>query len=408
MASLPVICVFGAKNVELLSAECPSFETRDMDVKCYSTDENLYEVLACDRPSCIVSFGDMRNFTRLASSPDFVLKMWIHFEDMNDLVKKGRQVFDCFIMNAISKIDRKPLVSVFTPAFRSGDKILKPFMSLLGQTYKDWEWVIVDDSDDNGETFKMLSEMAEKDGRIRVYKEHKHSGRIGTVKRTACGIARGQYLVVLDHDDELTMDALKLIVDAFIQNPESGFVYTDFAECLEDGSMVTYPDGWGLGYGAYRQETHGGVKYMVVNSPNINPKTIRHIVAAPNHIRAWKKSFYDSIGGHSDMMHVVDDYELMVRTFLSTRMVHIPKLCYIQYRNMDGSGNTHKSRNKEIQRLVRYVSMNYDDAIHNRFLSLGIDDYLWSPSYGQSFINMCNVPNPDIEQHCTIKYGENK
>lgn len=408
MASLPVICVFGVKNVKLVSDVCPSFETREMDVRCFLTDDNLYRIMACERPSAIVSFGDISSFKMLATAPDFVRNMWTHFENMSDIEKKGKQVFECFIDNALRKTEGKPLVSVFTPAFRSGDKIDKPFMSLLGQTYKDWEWIIVDDSDDKGETFDRLSELADMDGRIRVYREHKHSGRIGTVKRSACGLARGKYLVELDHDDELTKDALQLVNGAFVENPESGFVYTDFAECFEDGSPVSYSAGWGLGYGSYRQETHGGVSYMVANSPNINPKTIRHIVAAPNHIRAWRKSFYDSVGGHSDMMHVVDDYELMVRTFLSTRMVHIPKMCYIQYRNMDGSGNTHQGRNKEIQRLVRYVSMSYEEEIHSRFVQLGIDDYMWSNVYGRAFANLCMTPNPKVEQHCTIQYGGEK
>jgi glycosyltransferase involved in cell wall biosynthesis len=405
MASLPVICVFGVEKIELMSARCPSFETRYLDVRCFLTDQNLYQILAKDKPHAIVSFGDITKFVNLANAPDFVLKMWMHFENFDDMEKKGVIVFDCFISNALKKVPKKPLVSVFTPAYKSGDKIYKPYMSLLGQTYKDWEWVIVDDSDDDGQTFKMLSELAETDGRIRVYREHKPSGRIGHLKRMACGLSKGQYLVELDHDDELTKDALSLVNDAFVSNPEAGFVYTDFSECFEDGSPVTYPAGWGLGYGSYREETHGGVKYMVANTPHVNPKTIRHIVAAPNHIRSWRKSFYDSIGGHSDL-HVADDYELVVRTFLNTRMVHVPKMCYVQYRNTDGSGNTHQARNMEIQRLVRYISIKYDNQIHDRFLSLGVDDYVWSPEYVQSFMNVCNMPNPKIEQHCTITYGE--
>ncbi len=183
-------------------------------------------------------------------------------------------------------------------------------------------------------------------------------------------------------------------------NPEVGFIYTDCTECQEDGSPWTYSEGWGMGYGNYREEEHGGVKYMVISSPNINAKTIRHIVAAPNHIRSWRSSVYHAVGGHNDFLHVVDDYELMVRTFLNTRMGHIPKMCYVQYRNQ--TGNTHQVRVLEIQRLVRYISECYDEAIHERLLELGVDDFVWKDGES-SFMRLHIVPNAQPESHCTVE-----
>jgi len=295
-------------------------------------------------------------------------------------------------------------VTVFTPAYKTGEKIRRPFESLRAQTYPDWEWVIVDDSDDDGETFDMLRELAAKDHRVRVYKPGEHSGVIGHVKRSACMLGRGKYLVELDHDDELTPNALRWIVEAFESDEEIGFVYTDFAEEFEDGSPAIYGENWGFGYGSYRKETHGGQEYMVVNAPNINPKTIRHIVAAPNHTRCWRRSTYLEMGGHGDTIHVADDYEIMVRTFLCTRMCRVPHMCYIQYRNFD-TGNTHRERNKEIQRLVRYFSQHYDKAIHDRFVELGVDDFVWKDGE-LSFGRLNAVPNPETEPHCTITMGE--
>lgn len=402
MSDLPVVCVFGASGLDLKSAPAPDFETRDLDCRFYPDDRNLMEVLAKDRPSSILSIGKQENFPNLYRAPFYVRKTWFHFDSVSELGAMGNAAFMCFINAALTeRKDAPPLVSVFTPTYKSGKRIRRPLESLLSQTYADWEWILVDDSDDEGKTFSEMSALAEKDGRIRVYKESRRSGRIGTVKRTACGLARGKYLVELDHDDELTGDALARVVGAFEKRPEAGFAYTDCAECFEDGSPVAYPPGWGMGYGSYRDETVGGVTYKVVNSPNVNPKTVRHIVAMPNHVRAWRKSFYDSIGGHRDMMHVADDYELMVRTFLRTRMVRIPHLCYVQYRNEQGNASVGAgSRNREIQRLVRCVSMHYDDAIHARFVELGVDDYVYKQ--GETFFRMGNIPNPEVEQHVTL------
>lgn len=398
---LPVVCIFGADKVDLKSADAPKFETRDMDCRCYPDDGNLDEILARDRPSAIVSVGRSELFPRLHAASFQFRKIWLHFGSVEEMLQKAHGVFMCFFMGVVKERNEIPLVSVFTPTYRTGDRIMRPFLSLRAQTYRDWEWVVMDDSDDNGETFKMLSGLAEKDCRIRVYRESRHSGRIGTVKHNACSLARGKFLVELDHDDEMTPNALELVMRAFGAKPEAGFVYTDCAECFEDGSPVTYPPGWGMGYGSYRDEVVGGVNYKVIVSPNINPKTIRHIVAAPNHIRAWRKELYDRIGGHRDMMHVADDYELMVRTFLETRMCRVPRLCYVQYRNAEG--NAHNARMLEIQRLVRFVSMYYDVAIHKRLLELGVDDFVWKDGE-VTFWRLLPTPKPAVELHCTITF----
>ena len=90
-----------------------------------------------------------------------------------------------------------------------------------------------------------------------------------------------------------------------------------------------------------------------------------------------------------------------MRTFLKTRMVRVPKLCYIQHRGDENVSNTHISRNKEIQRLVRAFSEWYDEDIHNRLEELGIDDYLFKKGE-KSFWKLSTVKNPEVEEHCTI------
>jgi len=410
---LPVVCIFGVKNIDLKSSiDCPKFETKDLDCRCYLTDDDLDRILANDKPNTIITIGQPKDFPKLlAASPD-IARRWINFENTEDLARIGAAAFHCFLDNCIRKrTDLKPLVSVFTPAYKTGDRIKRPYESLKAQSYNNWEWVIIDDSDDDGSTFSMLKEMAQQDHRIQVFKHYEHSGVIGEVKSWGCHLCRGEFLVELDHDDELTPNALGDIVVSFEQfsgqdddHPYAGFVYTDFAEVFPDGSPYTYGENWGHGYGSYRWEWYKDRRLAIANAANINPKTIRHIVAAPNHARCWRTEFYRSIGGHGRLIHVADDYELMVRTFLKTRMVRCPSLCYIQWRNPDGDikgGNTHRERNQEIQRLVRSFSEWYDRSIHDRFIELGVDDFVWKEGQ-KSFWNMNNIPNPETEPHCTL------
>jgi glycosyltransferase involved in cell wall biosynthesis len=409
---LPVVSVFGVENIDLKSGLCPPFETDKFDVKCHLTDDGLIKILAEERPGVIVTFGDVEDFQGMLGASFEMRKRWLHYENTSELLKVGMEVMQCYASTAI--LDRRDikLVTVFTPAYNAGERIMRPYLSLKAQAYRDWEWVVIDDSDDGGETFKKLSEIADSDYRVRVFKESRHSGVIGRLKRNACMLGRGEFLVELDHDDELTEDSLARVVDAYEKHPEVGFVYTDFAELFPDGSPVRYGQDlrlkppftdWGFGYGSYRDEVHEGQHYAVANSPNINAKTIRHIVAAPNHLRSWRKTVYEQIGGHRESIHVADDYEIMVRTFLATRMARVPHMCYLQYRNPEG--NTHRDRNQEIQRLVRCFSQFYDDRIHARLLELGVVDYVWKEGQN-TFARMGNVPNPPEESHCTITIAE--
>jgi glycosyltransferase involved in cell wall biosynthesis len=270
----------------------------------------------------------------------------------------------------------QPLVSIFTPTFRTGERAFRAYRSLQHQTYDNWEWVVVDDSDDGGATFRVLTEVAQAEPRLSVHSLHKHSGKIGEVKRRACALSQGEILVELDHDDQLTPDALSDIVRTFQREPHAGFVYSNWAEVAEDsGVPLSYGDSWAFGYGNYGIENYNGRSLAVANAPALNAQTIRHIVGMPNHVRAWRRDAYWQIGGHNPGLHVADDYELLLRTFLHTHMVHIPKLCYIQY--LQTGSNTQDIRRGEIQRLVRCFSEHYDRQIHERLLQLNLPDPVW-------------------------------
>lgn len=404
MPNLPVIVIFARVNVNLQSpGPAPFWETQALDCRCYLTDERLNEILARDRPDVIVSFGSRESYPRLAAAPYEVQRHRLHYDDEDvPLTQVGGEVFDHYIASLFERKPKAPpLVSVFTPTFRIGERIQRAYQSLLRQTYTNWEWVVVEDSNDFGGTFEMLKGLAAREPRLSVHMMHRHSGVIGELKRRACMIARGDYLVELDHDDELTPNALEDVVRAFAQYPQAGFAYSDWTEIFEEsGECVNYGANFGYGYGSYRSVEYEGRTLLVANAMNINPKTIRHIVGVPNHVRAWRRETYLKIGGHNPEIHVADDYEILIRTFLHTRMVRIPRLCYLQY--MNASGNTQDERRQEIQRLVRYFAAHYDRQIHQRLIELGIGDFVWLEAEGRCNSEFDSIPNPEREPHCTL------
>jgi glycosyltransferase involved in cell wall biosynthesis len=394
---LPIICILGHDDFELVTPILEDYEEKRLDCRCYSSDSNLEQILIRDRPNVIITIGSLPPFPNLTKAPFEIQKKWLHYDTMPDLTQLGIDAYNCYLTNMFNDpgANDNPLVTVFTAAYKTGEKIYRPFQSLKEQTYTNWEWIIMDDSDDDGKTFKMLSNIAKKDHRIQVFKPWEHSGIIGKIKNWACSLGKGHILVELDHDDELTDYALDYVVKGFKQFPEAGFLYTDCAEIYEDGTNFTYREGWAFGYGSYTDVEYKGKLYKSGSAGNINAKTIRHIISTPNHIRAWRKSFYESIGGHNKELHVADDYEIMVRTFLKTRMVRVPKLCYLQYI----SNTAQRLRNKDIHRHVRSIRVHYDGMIHDRLLELGCEDFIWDEK--NSWPNY-DIPNQEIESHATL------
>ena len=396
-AKLPVVCIFGRQGMTLTTPIADDAEEKRLDCRCYPTDAELERVLVRDRPDVLITAGNRSAFPNLAAAPFEIRKRWLHYDVPPPAPQLGVEAFTCYLTNLLGEPDgdETPLVTVFTPTYRTGDRIRRTLQSLRQQTYTNWEWVAVDDSDDGGQTFAMLTGLAKTDHRVQAFKAAEHSGVIGRVKRWACCLGRGQILVELDHDDELTDGALALVVRGFAQFPGAGFLYTDCAEVAQDGTDITYRDGWAFGYGAYTDVAYRGRVYKSGSGGNINAKTIRHIVSAPNHLRAWRKACYDALGGHNPHLHVADDYELLVRTFLGTRMIRVPRLCYIQHR----SRTAQDLRNGDIHRHVRVIRTHYDRRIHERLLALGCDDFSWDEARECSDHTR---PNPSVESHITL------
>ena len=257
------------------------------------------------------------------------------------------------------------MISVVTPTYHTDPDVLaRTWASLKAQTYTDWEWIVYDDSRDD-QTWRQLYGFASDERyRLMTYRGHVHSGSIGAVKRRAFMLAEGDILVELDHDDELLPDCLAELASAFA-DPDVGFAYSNWSEIFADGSSGRYPEGWAFGYGADYWSPEWNC--WVMDAPEINDTTIRHIVSAPNHVRAWRADVYRSLGGHRTDLPVADDYDLCVRTFLDTKIVKIPKLLYRQH---IGPQTAQRQRNAQIQTLVAELADHYADRITARIQEL--------------------------------------
>ncbi len=413
---LPKVAIFGVASLDALppkeqlrSHAAESYEADEFSLHVFADDSDLARILGELQPQAIVSIGRLEDFPKLLAAPYYVRRTWIHKDSAADL--RGSDIFHCFLIAALpgsADAAAPKKISVFTPVYNTGrDKLLRTYRSLVAQTYTDWEWVIADDHSGDAGTQDALREVAG-DYRVSLHNLAKPSGNIGLLKGHLCAVATGDIFLELDHDDVLTPDALGWIAAAFRAHPECGVAYTNWSERYENSVLCNdYGTDYAFGYGKAHWETHAlryetfateEAHYLVQDAPHINAKTIRHIVGVPNHIRAWTRKAYFDAGGYSSL-HVADDYELLVRLFLTTRFVLVPKLCYIQFYNTESIGNTQQTRNKEIQRVVRFVSGHYERRIHERLLELGVDDFVWNEAWSASDFARAN---PATESHCTL------
>jgi glycosyltransferase involved in cell wall biosynthesis len=372
----PKILYYGKDKPHLTSYKVADWESDELRVYYRQNDLNLLEDLYDINPDAIITHSeDWSHFKNLSQQPQDIRGRWIHVKEIDQSV--GEQAYQCAMSYILDSNNSKDLVSYFTPIYNIGEKLRTTYRSLQSQTNYNWEWVLVNDSTDGGVTLKVAEDIAKNDNRVKVFDfREKSGGIVGESKYRAATLCRGDILAEVDHDDYLMPTCTQTLIEAKKKYPQCGFYYTDCVELDNNWNSLTYGDGFAFGYGHYREEVAFGIPMKVAQSFNINPKTIRHIVGVPNHIRAWRRDVYFASGCHNRRLSIADDYELLVRTFLNTTMLRIPRLEYLQFIHNDG-GNTHNLSRKDIQRRVRTISGYYNQKIKNRFEELGFKDWAW-------------------------------
>ena len=275
---------------------------------------------------------------------------WINFKEIPEIDEFNRAINYCFIHNCTYDREHvRPIFSVFTPTYNSYHKIKRAYNSLKAQTFKDWEFVIIDDSPDD-DHFVFLRKLMINDSRVRLYRRGENSGNIGNVKNEAVSLCRGKYVLEFDHDDEILPFVLSDAAEHFDKNKDVGFIYMDCISLYENGNNHFYGDFICKGYGSYYCQKYGDKWVYVYNTPNINNITLSHLVCCPNHPRIWRKSALIDAGSYSEFLPICDDYEIILRTALTTKIAKIHKFGYIQYMN-DNNNNFSLIRNGEINRI---------------------------------------------------------
>jgi glycosyltransferase involved in cell wall biosynthesis len=198
-----------------------------------------------------------------------------------------------------------PRFSIITPVYNPPIWALQACIdSVLGQTFTDWEWCVADDCSTDAEVREVLTKLAKKDTRVHI-EFRPTNGGIVDASNSAIASATGEFVVLLDHDDSLTPDALAEVNHAIATNPEIDYLYSDEDKIDEQGKTFDY-----------------------FHKPDFSPERLRGQNYC-SHLSVFRKSLLETVGFFRSGFEGSQDYDLILRATEKARSIfHIPKVLY--------------------------------------------------------------------------------
>lgn len=195
-------------------------------------------------------------------------------------------------------------ISIIMPVYNvEGIWLKKAIESVREQPYKNWELCIADDASTGGHVEKILRKYSRNDERIKVKFLDKNQGIAGASNEAAL-MALGEYLAFLDHDDEITTNALYETVKV-INLEKSDIIYSDEDIIGGEGRVLS-------------------LHFKPDFSPDL---LLSHNYVT--HFLAVRKSLFFEVGGFSSRFDGAQDYDLILKLAEKTKSIyHIPKVLY--------------------------------------------------------------------------------
>ncbi|WP_222565221.1 glycosyltransferase family 2 protein [Novilysobacter antarcticus] len=215
----------------------------------------------------------------------------------------------------VAELTHQPLVSILVPVYEPKERWLRKCLdSVLAQVYPNWELCIADDASPSRHVRRVLDEYAQRDPRIRVH-IREHNGHISEATNSALDFAEGEYIALLDHDDELRPHSLLEMVKAINISPQWRLVYSD--EDKIDGKGVRF-------------------------SPYFKPDWNYELFLSQNcisHLGIYETALVREVGGFRKGFEGAQDWDLALRCVEKLRpdeIGHVPKVLY-HWRAIAGS-----------------------------------------------------------------------
>lgn len=211
------------------------------------------------------------------------------------------------IYQACGRMKVKPLFSIIMPVYNPPIEMLeRAIESIQQQIYSNWELCIADDASTDPRVRLILTHLSNADHRIKVV-YRKENGHISEASNSAISIANGDFIVLMDNDDEIPEHALYWLAKTVNENPRAAIIYSDEDKIDIDGnrSGPYFKTDWNI----YLFRSHNMI----------------------SHLGVYLRSLVSEVGGFRVGFEGSQDYDLALRCIekvSSDQILHIPKVLY--------------------------------------------------------------------------------
>lgn len=223
------------------------------------------------------------------------------------------------------------MISIVLPVYNGEKYLRKALDSIIGQTYREWELIIVNDcSTDN--TLSICEEYALKDNRIRILNNTKNLKLPKSLNR-GFEDSKGEYLTWTSDDNMYEPKALEVLLQE-----------------IEKGYDMVYSN---MIYIGERDEE------LSIQFPRIS-------IWQGNNIGAsflYRRKIYDELGGYNEDMYLVEDYEYWIRVSKHYKVKYCDQKLY-KYRRHEGSLTSAKVR-EVTKKRIELLEMQLVDSLVN-------------------------------------------
>jgi glycosyltransferase involved in cell wall biosynthesis len=202
-----------------------------------------------------------------------------------------------------TEILMQPLVSIILPAYNGARYLAEAIESCLGQTYRNWELILVDDCSTDA-TPAIIAKFVAQDSRIKSIR-HERNRKLPEALNTGHAAARGEYLTWTSDDNRLLPTALEELTAYLEQHPSIGLVYADSVLIDEAGRRIR------------EHPSHPASKLAYMNA--VGPCFL------------YRRAVYQSVGSYNPQLFLAEDYDYWLRIYRRFEIARLPRTLY-EYR----------------------------------------------------------------------------
>jgi glycosyltransferase involved in cell wall biosynthesis len=239
------------------------------------------------------------------------------------------------------------LVSVVMPAYNVADYIGQAIESVLAQTYRNWELIVVDNGSKDG-----TADVCREHGDRLIYRRQENSG-VARARNEGVRLARGELVAMLDADDYWYSEKLAKQVEALERNTEADFVCTNYRYLDEVGeSRCTGFDRSELARELPGSQDGTSMILSRRDFPRFFRSPFGHTTTS-----VFRKALFLEVGGYDERFSVAEDMHLWFRYLARCRSLVALRSPLAVYRIRQGSATRNANARGNEQTTLAYEDL---------------------------------------------------